>query len=155
MGVVGVEDVGETEAEGIIVSDDECFTYNARVNRLNSIGEDKMISKAVQHGVRPECIAAALNWAVSEVKSSMSLLDGINEEAVDLLKDKVVSPKAIWLLRKVTGLRQIEIAELMVSANNFTKGYAEALVLETSRDQMLLPEEGKKKKGMTAEGLWR
>jgi hypothetical protein len=34
----------------------------------------------------------------------MSLLDGIHEEAVDLLKDKAVSSNAIWLLRKVTGV---------------------------------------------------
>jgi ParB-like chromosome segregation protein Spo0J len=148
-----LRDLGETEAECIISSDDECFTYNARVNRLNPIAEHKMIMKAVQHGVRPERIAAALNLAVSDVKSSMSLLDGINEEAVDLLKDKAISPKAIWLLRKVTGVRQIEIAELMVSANNFTKGYAEALVLGTPKDELVKPEEPKKKRGMTREEI--
>jgi len=31
----------------------------------------------------------------------MTLLDGINEEAADLLKDKAVSPKAIRLMRKL------------------------------------------------------
>jgi len=67
--------------------------------------------------------------------------------------DKAISPKAIWLLRKVTGLRQIEIAELMVSANNFTKGYAEALVLGTSKDELVHPEEPKKKHGMTREEI--
>jgi hypothetical protein len=61
----------------------------------------------------------------------------------------------IRLLRKVTGLRQIEIAEVMVSANNFTKSYAEALVLATPKDHMLAPQEPKKKAGMTAEGLAR
>jgi len=148
-----LKDLGEKEAECIVASDDECFTYNARVNRLNPIAEHKMIMTAVQQGVRPERIAAALNLAVSEVKSSMSLLDGIHDEAVELLKDKPVSPKAIWLLRKVTGLRQIEIAELMVSANNFTKGYAEALVLGTSRDELVNPEEPKRKNGMTREEI--
>jgi ParB/RepB/Spo0J family partition protein len=131
-----LKDLGETEAECIIASDDECFTYNARVNRLNPIAEHKMIMKAVQAGVRPERIAATLNLAVSEVKSCMKLLDGINEEAVDLLKDKVISPNAIRLLKKVTGLRQIEIAELMVSANNFTKVYAEAWCWERRRTSL-------------------
>jgi hypothetical protein len=83
----------------------------------------------------------------------MKLLDGINEEAVDLLKDKVISPNAIRLLKKVTGLRQIEIAELMVSANNFTKVYAEALVLGTSKDELVNPEVPKKKQGMTREQI--
>ena len=148
-----LKELGQTEAECIIASDDECFTYNARVNRLNPISEHKMIMKAVQHGVRPERIAAALNLTVSDVKSSMSLLDGIHEEAVELLKDKAVCSKTIWLLRKVTGVRQIEIAELMVSANNYTKGYAEALVLGTPKDQLARPEDPKRKQGMTREEI--
>jgi len=81
------------------------------------------------------------------------LLDGINEEAVDILKDKPIAPKALWLLRKVTGVRQIEIAELMVSSNNFTKSYAEMLVLTTPKDQLTRPEEPKKKQGMTREEI--
>jgi len=56
-------------------------------------------------------------------------------------------------LKKVTGLRQIEIAELMVSANNFTKVYAEALVLGTPKDELVNPEVPKKKQGMTREQI--
>ena len=148
-----LKDRGETDADCLIAVDDECFTYNAKVNRLNPIAEHKMIMKAVNNGVRPERIAAALNLSLSYVKSSMTLLEGINEEAVDMLKDKAISPKVIWLLRKVTGLRQIEIAELMVSTNNFTKGYAEALVLGTRKDELVKPEEPKKKHGMTREEI--
>jgi ParB-like chromosome segregation protein Spo0J len=148
-----LKELGEKEADCIVASDDECFTYNARVNRLNPIAEHKMIMKAVQHGVRPQRIAAALNLTVSDVKSSMSLLDGIHDEAVELLKDKAICPKAIWLLKKVTAVRQIEIAELMVSANSFTKGYAEALVLGTRKDELVKPEEPKKKLGMTREEI--
>src|SRR6266700_915896 len=36
-----LRELGETEAECIIASDDECFTYKARVNRLNPIAEHK------------------------------------------------------------------------------------------------------------------
>lgn len=151
--LVALQDMGETEADCIIANDDESFTYNARVNRLNPIAEHKMIMKAVNNGVRPERIAAALNLALRDVKASMSLLDGIHEEAADLFKDKAVSPKAIRMLRKVTGVRQIEIAELMISANNFTKGYAEALVLGTPKDQLANPNEPKKKEGMTREEI--
>ena len=148
-----LKDLGLTVAECIIARDDECFTYNARVNRLNPIAEHKMIMKAVQQGVKPERIATALNLKVADVKSSMSLLDGINEAAADLLKDKAISSQAIRLMRRVTGLRQIEIAELMVSANNFTKGYAEAMVLTTPKDQLLNPEEPKRKEGLTREEI--
>jgi RepB plasmid partitioning protein/ParB-like nuclease domain len=148
-----LKDLGLTVAECIVARDDECFTYNARVNRLNPIAEHKMIMKAVQQGVKPERIATALNLKVADVKSSMSLLDGINEAAADLLKDKAISSQAIRLMRRVTGLRQIEIAELMVSANNFTKGYAEAMVLTTPKDQLLNPEEPKRKEGLTREEI--
>ena len=151
--LIALKELEYTEAECIIGRDDECFTYNARVNRLNPIAEHKMILKAVKNGVKPAMIAAALNMPLSHVKSAMSLLDGINEEAVDLLKDKAIAPKAIWLLRKVTGVRQIEIAELMVSANNFTKSYAELLVLSTPKDQLVKPDEPKKKQGMTREEI--
>jgi hypothetical protein len=34
-------------------------------------------------------------------------------------------------------MRQIEIAELMVSANNYSKGYAEALLLGTPKDMLV------------------
>jgi ParB-like chromosome segregation protein Spo0J len=148
-----LKDLGVTVAECIVARDDECFTYNARVNRLNPISEHKMIMKAVQQGVRPERIATALNLKVADVKSSMSLLDGISEAAADLLKDKAISPQAIRLMRRVTGLRQIEIAELMVSTNNFTKNYAEAMVLTTPKDQQLHPEEPKQKEGLTREEI--
>lgn len=148
-----LKDLGVTEAECIVARDDECFTYNARVNRLNPIAEHKMIMKAVQQGVKPERIAAALNLKVADVKSSMSLLDGISDAAADLLKDKPISPQAIRLMRRVTGLRQIEIAELMASTNNFSKNYVEAMVLTTPKDQQLHPEEPKRKEGLTREEI--
>src|ERR1017187_8152896 len=118
-----LKELGETEVDCIIANDDESFTYNARISRLAPIQEHKMIVKAVQNGVRPERIAAALDLPVRNVRASMTLLDGIHEEAADLLKDKGTCPKAIRFLKKVTSVRQIEIAELMVSANNFTTGY--------------------------------
>ncbi|MCI0541071.1 MAG: hypothetical protein L0Z50_38200 [Verrucomicrobiales bacterium] len=150
-----LKELGETSADCIVSTDDEGFTYNARISRLAPIQEHKMIVKAVENGVRPERIAAALNINVRDVRASMSLLDGIHEEAVNLLKDKAMSPKAIRLLKKVTGLRQIEIAELMVSTNNFSASYAEALVLGTAKNELTNPEEPKKKDGLSAEDIAR
>ena len=148
-----LKELGETEADCIIANDDESFTYNARVSRLAPIQEHKMIVKAVRNGVRPERIAATLNIPVKTVRASMKLLDGIHEAAVDLLKDKAISPKAIHLLKQVSCVRQIEISELMVSANNFTAGYAEALVLGTPKDQLAHPGKPKIKEGLSAEEI--
>lgn len=150
-----LQELGQENAECIVATDDECFTYNARVNRLNPIQEHQMVMKAIKRGVSPERIAAALNRHVRDVKSSMSLLDGIHADAADLLKDKDIAPKAIRVLSKVNGIRQIEIAELMVSANNYTKGYAEALVLGTRKEQLANPEEPKKKEGLTPDEIAR
>jgi len=137
--LLALKQLGKTTAEVIVASEDERFTYNARVNRLPPIQAHKMIVKAVRNGVKPERLSAALFMPMHTVSALIKLLDGINPEAAELLKDKQMTADAIRLLRKVTGLRQIEIAEVLVSANNFTKSYAEALVLATPRDQMVSP----------------
>lgn len=153
--LLALKQLGYKTAEIIVANEDDRFTYNARVNRLPPIQAHKMIVKAVKNGVKPERIAKALSMPLQTVNTLMNLLDGINGEATELLRDKHITAEAIRLLRKVTGLRQIEIAEVMVSANNFTKSYAEALVLATPKDQMLSPQEPKKKAGMTTEELAR
>ncbi len=153
--LLALKQLGKTTAEVIVASEDERFTYNARVNRLPPIQAHKMIVKAVRNGVKPERLSAALFMPMHTVSALINLLDGINPEAAELLKDKQMTADAIRLLRKVSGLRQIEIAEVLVSANNFTKSYAEALVLATPRDQMVSPQEEKKKAGLTAEELAR
>ena len=149
---VALKELGQTTADCIIATDDECYTYNARISRLPPIQEHRMIVKAVNDGVSMERVAAALNMPVHVVKASMNLLKGIHEQAADLLKDKNISPPAIRLLKKVNGMRQIEIAEMMVTHNNFFTGYAEALVLGTSKDQMVNPDVPKKKKGHVGGG---
>ena len=150
-----LKELGETEADCIVANDDESYTYNNRVSRLAPIQEHKMIVKAVRNGVRPERIATALRIPVKNVRASMKLLDGIHDEAADLLKDKSISPKAIRLLKQVSFVRQIEIAELMVDANNFASGYAEALVLGTPKNQLAHPDKPKIKEGLTAEEIGR
>ena len=153
--LLALKQLGWKTVEVIVATEDDRYTYNARVNRLPPIQAHKMIVKAVRNGVKPERIAKALSMPMHVVAALLNLLDGINPEAVELLKDKQITVDAVRLLRKVSGLRQIEIAEVMVSANNFTKTYAEALVLATSQDQMLAPQEPKKKVGLTAEELAR
>ena len=152
---LALKQLGQTKAECIIAKDEECFTYNNRINRLPPIQCHKMIVKAVRNGVRPERIAEALDMPIKVVRGLITLLDGINDEAADLLRDKNISPKTIQLLKKVTGLRQIEIAELMVNANNFAVGYAEALILGTSKDQLVHPKTPKVKVGLSPEEVAR
>jgi hypothetical protein len=136
---VAPKELGHTAADCIIANDDECFTYNARVSRITPIREHRMIVKAVKLGVSPDRIAAALNIPVRVVRAYMNLLLGINAEVADLLKDKNIAPHTLRLLRRVNGVRQLEIAELMVGAANYTNSYVEALILGTPQDQMATP----------------
>ena len=65
-----LKELGEAEADCLISTQDESYTYNARVNRLNPIQEHKMIMRAVKTGVQPERIAAALNLPVENTYCS-------------------------------------------------------------------------------------
>ena len=150
-----LRELGIEEVECLVATDDESFTYNARISRLPPIQEHKMINKAVENGVPVERIAAALNMKESDIRARMNLLDGINADTVELLKDKQVSAPALRVLRKVLPIRQIEIAELMVSANNFTRGYAEALLLGTPKDMLVDPGTPKVKASISPEELAR
>ncbi len=48
------------------------------------------------------------------------MLNGICAEVIDLLKDKSVNPHTFETLRKMRPMRQIEAAELMTTAGNYT-----------------------------------
>ena len=150
-----LRELGMTEADCIVSHDDESFTYNNKINRVSPIQEHAMIMKAIKSGVSPERIAATLKLKVDRVRATMNLLNGVHPEAVEIMKDKQITRSAIRLFRKVTSLRQIEIAEIMVSANNFTHAYAEALVMGTSKDQLTDPDKPKQVKGLSAEDLAR
>jgi len=150
-----LKELGIPEAECLISTDDESFTYNARISRLAPIQEHKMILKAVKNGLTAKRIASALNLRVSHIQESLRLLDGIHEEVVELLKDKQIAPGAFQALKKVTAVRQIEIAELMVSTNIFTRNYVEALLIGTPKHQLLNPQQPKAAKGMTVEEIAR
>jgi hypothetical protein len=150
-----LKDLGKTEADCLIATDDECYTYNARISRLPPIQEHKMIVKAVNNGVSPERLAVVLNMPLRVVQASMNLLKGIHPDAAELLKDKNICPKALRLFKRVNGNRQIEMAEMMVMMNNYVAGYAEAMVLGTPQHQLVNPDEPKKKAGMSPEDIAR
>jgi ParB-like chromosome segregation protein Spo0J len=137
-------DAGETEIACLVANDDEAFTYNKRVNRLATVQEHYMILRALSRGVSEEKLAKALNVDVQHLRRKRTMLDGICPEAVDLLKDKSVNPVAFEALRKMKPYRQIEVAELMVSAGNYTSSYAKALLAGTKQTDLAKPERPKK-----------
>lgn len=150
-----LKELGQKEALCIVAHDDESFTYNHHVSRLAPIQANKMIMRAVKNGVTPERIAEALNVKLQVIESNMNLLVGIHADVIELLKDKQVPASVFYALRKVKPLRQIEMSELMTSANNFSRGYAQALLTGTLKEDLVNPDEPKKAKGMTPEELAR
>ena len=72
-----------------------------------------------------------------------------------MIKDRPVSPAALRYFKRVRPLRQIEMAELMTAANNFTEPYARALYMTTPRNLLLEPEKPKKLEGVSPEDLSR
>lgn len=130
-------ELGMREAFCLIATEDDAFTYNDKVNGLSLIQEHGMIMRAIKLGVTAEQIAKALAVDVGKIKASMNLLDGIHSDTVDLLKDKPISVAALRLFRKAKSERQLDMAQLMISANNYTRAYAEALVVGTPSVQLV------------------
>src|ERR1700737_3076521 len=150
-----LRDLGQTEVECLISTDDEAFTYNKRISRLSPVQEQRMIAKAIERNVPRDKIARALDINVRSLARKVQLLDGICEEAIGLLKDKICPMAVFDVLRKMNPMRQIETAELLINANNFSISYASAILAGTPQAQMVTPQTPKRLKGMTAEAIAR
>lgn len=139
----------------IISDDDEAFTYNKRVNRLATVQEHYMISRAIDRGVPPAMIAKALGIDEKIVLHRRNLLDGIASGAVEILKDRPINPHVFSILRKMKPLKQTETAELMVAMNNFTATYAKAILAASKQTDLAKPDRPKMVSGLTSEQMAR
>jgi predicted site-specific integrase-resolvase len=128
-------------------------TYNNRVNRLSTVQEHLMIKRAINRGVSPEKLANSLNVDLSHIMRKVKLLDGICAEAAELLRDQVFSAKLSDVLRKMKPTRQVECVELMISANNITIPYAEALLAASPAHFLVGEIKPKKVRGVNAEQM--
>lgn len=150
-----LSDAGATHVRCLVADDDETFTYNKRVNRLATVQEHYMIVRALERGVSETKLARALDVNTTVIKARRTMLDGICTEVVDLLKDKSVNPTIFVVLRKMKPMRQIEAAELMATAANYTASYAKALLAATRQHDLVDADRPKKVGGMTPEQMAR
>jgi len=148
-------DAGETEVRCLIALDDEAFTYNKRINRLATIQEHFMIVRAIERGVSEDKLAKALDLDVKAIRRRRTMLGGICPEVVDLLKDKSLNPTTFDVLRKMKPMRQIEAADLMSTAGNYTASYAKALLAATRQADLVKSEQPKKVGGLTTDQMAR
>jgi len=150
-----LKDMGKTEVECLISTDDEDYTYNKRISRLAAVQEHHMMKRAIANGVSQERLARALNINVGSLQRRVRMLEGVCTEALNLLKDKACPVRTFEVLKKMTPLRQIEAAELLINANNYSAPYASAIYVSTPQDQLVNASRPKRVKGMTPEAMGR
>jgi ParB-like chromosome segregation protein Spo0J len=151
--LVALKTLGFDKAPCLVATDDESYTYNNRINRLSSIQEHMMIRRAVDRGVSPQKLAKALDVDISHIQKKLNLLDGICPEAAELLRDQQFSPNLGAVLRKLKPTRQVECVELMLSANNLTVAYGQALLAATNSNMLVGEAKPKKLTGVTADQM--
>ncbi|MBX3440720.1 MAG: ParB N-terminal domain-containing protein, partial [Planctomycetaceae bacterium] len=150
-----LKDLGIEQVECLVSTDDEAFTYNKRISRLSPVQEHKMIRRAIERGVPEEKIAKALDINPQSVRRKVRMLNGICDEAVAILKDKPCPMAVFEILRKMKPLRQLEAAELLVNANNYSVAYASAILAGTPQAQLAEGAKPKRIKGITPETMAR
>lgn len=150
--VEALRDLGHSFVRCLISTDDEAFTYNKRLNRINAAQEHRMVVKALERGASAERIAESLGLDTSTIRRRSKMMNGICPEATELLRDAPCPMKVFDILRQMKPLRQITAVELMVGQNNFSVALA-STVLSTSKPEELV---SKKKKSVNgAEHLAR
>jgi hypothetical protein len=135
--IMALKELGEEVVSCLISTDDEAYTYNKFVNRLSVVQENKMIIKAINAGVSEDKLAKTLNIDVRSLQKKKHMLDGICLEAVDLLKDKILSENTFRVLKKMKPARQIMAAMLMNDHNRYGYLFAKSLLDATPADQIV------------------
>jgi len=135
----------------LISKEDEGYTYNRQTNRLSTIQEHKMFLEAIQKGIPPEKIAQVLNVNIKQIRERQNLLKGIAPEVAELLKNQQIGLRVFSVLRKMKPMRQIEAAEMMLSANRFSFSYAEMILATTREDQLISPKKIKRSEATAEE----
>jgi hypothetical protein len=135
--VEALKDIGVSDVECLVSTDDEGYTYNKQINRLSAVQEHRMVLRAIERGVPEARIAEALGLEVTSVQRRARMLNGVCKEAIDLLKDMPCPLIAFDMLRQMVPARQIEAAELIVGQSNFTGMFAKALLAATPNEQLV------------------
>jgi ParB-like chromosome segregation protein Spo0J len=151
-----IQELGRSSIDCIISSDDEGHTYNKRVSHLATIQEHYMIVRALRGGVPREKLAAALNVDIKRIEQRRTMLDGVSPEVIELLKERPGMNAGVFkVIRKMKPARQIAVVTLMLTVNNLTKTYAQALLAGTKPSDLKNGPKSKKMYGLTVEQMAR
>ena len=134
-----LRELGQKYVYCIVSTDDERYTFDAQINGLSTFQRAGMIQRVVDSGVPLEHIAESLGFSVSKLKAELDVTRGIDKAAIDILKSANVPRATLQALRKVKPLRQIEIAERMVSEGKFTCIFVSGMVMATPPNMLVNP----------------
>jgi ParB-like chromosome segregation protein Spo0J len=158
-----LKQIGRTEVECILSTDDEAYTFNQRVNSIPPVAQHLMILKAIENGLTEERIAASLRVNVKAIIKKRDMLEGICKEAVTLLQTRKVSWLAFSLLKRMKPERQMESAKHMIASSVYSATFTRALLAATKSDMLvnqrrpqkktLIPESDKNKFAQESEAL--
>ena len=126
-----LKEIGATEAKCILSTDDESYTYNRRINAIPPIAQHLMLLQALRNGLTEERIAKSLDVDISVIRAKRDMLNGICEEAVEMLRDYKLNAKIFSVMRKMKPLRQVEVAEHMIANSAFSYTFIQALLYGT------------------------
>jgi len=136
MRVEALRDLGVLQATCLVSTDDEGYTYNKRVNRLSVVQAHRMIVRAAERGVSVQQLADALDVSPGAIRARFRLLDGICNEAVNLLADKPATYGMFRILKQMKPFRQIDVAQTMVNLGNYSIKLATAMLQNTPASQL-------------------
>lgn len=147
-----LKQLGVTEIRTIFAMDDEAYTYNKKINHAPPVAEHFMMLKALSNGVSEERLAEVLNVSVYAIRQRRSMLEGICEEAIEILRNNHVTVSAFAVLKKMKPIRQIEAAEHMRATGTYSVRFAQAL-LEVTRPEFLMETPSKRKQTIEATSI--
>ncbi|WP_175905699.1 plasmid partitioning protein RepB C-terminal domain-containing protein [Burkholderia seminalis] len=153
--IEALTDLGRTHARCLIAKDDEALTYNKKVSRVAAIQQHRMIVKVYESGVPAEQLAAALGLTASTIRGHFKMLDGVCDEAIRLLSDKMVPRRVFSILRQMKALRQIDVAHTMNTLENYSGKFALAMLETTPDDQLVEGLKERAAKSGTLEAIQR
>lgn len=132
------KELGWTEVECLVATDDEAYTYNKRISRLSAVQEHKMVVRAIEQGAHEDRLARALRLDVATIRRRFRMLDGICDEVVELLADGPCPKNVFEVLKKMKPMRQIEATELMIGQKNYSSGFVKTILAATPDDQLVI-----------------
>lgn len=128
---------GIKEAKCLLATDDEAYTYNRRVNTIPPIAQHLMLLEALRNGLTEERIAKSLDVDISVIRRKRDMLNGICDEAVELLRDYKLNANVFSVMRKMKPMRQVEVAEHMIANSAFSLMFVKALLYGTRAEALV------------------